>query len=84
MVVLIDEYDKPILDNLNDLSLADEMRKVLRSFYGVLKSCDEYLRFTFITGISKFSKMGVFSALNNLEDISMDEHYGDIVGYTQS
>ena len=84
VVVLIDEYDKPILDNLNDLSLADEMRKVLRSFYGVLKSCDEYLRFTFITGISKFSKMGVFSALNNLEDISMDEHYGDIVGYTQS
>ena len=84
IVVLIDEYDKPILDNLSDLKNADEMRKVLRSFYTVLKSCDEYLRFVFITGISKFSKMGVFSAMNNLEDISMDKHFGDIAGYTQN
>ena len=57
VVVLIDEYDKPILDNLSDIKKADEMREVLRSFYNVLKSCDEYLRFVFITGISKFSKM---------------------------
>ena len=84
VAVLIDEYDKPILDNLSDLKKADEMREVLRSFYTVLKSCDEYLRFVFITGISKFSKMGVFSAMNNLEDISMDKHFGDIAGYTQS
>ena len=84
VVFLIDEYDKPILDNLSDLKKADEMREVLRSFYTILKSCDEYLRFVFITGISKFSKMGVFSAMNNLEDISMDRRFGDIAGYTQS
>ncbi len=60
------------------------MREVLRSFYVTLKSCDKYLRFVMLTGISKFSKAGVFSALNNLEDISMDERYGDIAGYTQS
>ena len=84
IVVLIDEYDKPILDNILDLKRTDEMREVLRSFYTVLKSCDEYLRFVFITGISKFSKMGVFSAMNNLEDISMDKRFSDIVGYTQS
>ena len=83
VVVLIDEYDKPILDNLSDIRKAHEMREVLRSFYTVLKSCDEYLRFVLITGISKFSKMGVFSAMNNLEDISMDKSCGDIAGYTQ-
>ncbi|MBR4195611.1 MAG: AAA family ATPase [Synergistaceae bacterium] len=83
VVVLVDEYDKPILDNLSDIRKAHEMREVLRSFYTVLKSCDEYLRFVLITGISKFSKMGVFSAMNNLEDISMDKSCGDIAGYTQ-
>ena len=83
VVVLIDEYDKPILDNIGDLNVANEMRQTLRSFYTVLKSCDEYLRFVMLTGISKFSKAGVFSAMNNLEDISMDTQYGDIVGYTQ-
>ena len=80
---MIDEYDKPILDNINDLQKANEMREVLRSFYTTLKSCDEYLRFVLLTGISKFSKAGVFSALNNLADISMLKKYGDIVGYTQ-
>ena len=84
VAVLIDEYDKPILDNINHLGQANKMREVLRSFYVTLKSCDKYLRFVMPTGISKFSKVGVFSALNNLEDISMDERYGDIVGYTQS
>ena len=83
VVVLIDEYDKPILDNLSDFKKANEMREVLRTFYTVLKSCDEYLRFVMLTGISKFSKMGVFSAMNNLFDISMMEQYGDIAGYTQ-
>ncbi len=83
VVVLIDEYDKPILDNIGDMNDANEMRQTLRSFYTVLKSCDEYLRFVMLTGISKFSKTGVFSAMNNLEDISMDHQYGDIVGYTQ-
>ena len=66
VVVLIDEYDKPILDNINEPQKADEMREVLRSFYTTLKSCDKYLRFVMLTGISKFSKVGVFSALNNL------------------
>ncbi|MBR1438884.1 MAG: AAA family ATPase [Synergistaceae bacterium] len=83
VVILIDEYDKPILDNLSDIKKANEMREVLRSFYLTLKSCDKYLRFVMLTGISTFSKVGVFSALNNLEDISMDKRYGDIAGYTQ-
>ncbi len=83
VVILVDEYDKPILDNLTNLVGANEMREVLRSFYAVIKSCDEYLRFVLLTGISKFSKVGVFSAMNNLNDISSDERYGDIVGYTQ-
>lgn len=81
--MFIDEYDKPILDNLTNLSRVNEMREVLRSFYTTLKSCDEYLRFLMLAGISKFSKVGVFSAMNNLEDISMDKRYGDIAGYTQ-
>ncbi len=84
LVILIDEYDKPILDNLSKLKEANDMREALRSFYTVLKSCDEYLRFVFITGISKFSKAGVFSAMNNLQDISTSHIYGDIAGYTQS
>ena len=83
VVFLIDEYDSPILNHISDLSRAEEMRGVLRSFYKVLKSCDKYLRFLFITGISKFSKVGVFSALNNLEDISMDEEYVSVTGYIQ-
>ena len=83
VVVLIDEYDKPILDHIGDPEAAGAMRAVLRSFYTVLKSCDEYIRFVMLTGISKFTKTGVFSAMNNLNDISMDEAYGDIVGYTQ-
>ena len=84
VVILIDEYDKPILDNITNIEKANEMREVLRSFYTMIKSCDDYLRFVFITGISKFSKTGVFSAMNNLVDISMLKRYGDIVGYTQN
>ena len=84
VVVLIDEYDKPILDNIGDIKMADAMRAVLRSFYTVLKGCDRHLRFLMLTGISKFTKAGVFSAMNNLRDISMSDDYGDIVGYTQA
>ena len=84
VVVLIDEYDKPILDKIGLPDEAEAMRGVLRGFYAVLKGCDEYLRFVMLTGISKFSKTGVFSAMNNLNDISMDELFGDIVGYTQA
>ena len=83
VVVLIDEYDKPILDKIGDLEAAEAMRETLRAFYTVLKGCDEYLRFVMLTGISKFTKTGVFSAMNNLRDISMVEEFGDVVGYTQ-
>ena len=83
VVVLIDEYDKPITDNIDNLKKANEIRELLRSFYGILKTYTDYLRFVFITGISKFTKVGIFSGLNNLDDISMSEEYGDIVGYTQ-
>ena len=85
IVVLIDEYDKPILDCINNVSKAEEMRNVLRSFYTTIKSCSDegYIRFVMITGISKFSKTGVFSAMNDLLDISLMEDYSDIVGYTQ-
>ncbi len=83
VVVLIDEYDKPITDNIDDLKKANEIREFLRPFYTILKTYSKYLRFVFITGISKFTKVGIFSGLNNLDDISMSEEYGDIVGYTQ-
>ncbi|MEI8094094.1 MAG: ATP-binding protein [Spirochaetales bacterium] len=82
-VVLVDEYDKPILDNLLDTPLAIRMREVLKQFYGILKPADPYLRFVFLTGVSKFSKAGVFSGLNQLNDITLEEAYGTVCGYTQ-
>ncbi|MBR0518607.1 AAA family ATPase [bacterium] len=82
VIVLIDEYDKPITDNIDNLEKANKMRETLRSFYSVLKNRDE-VKFIMITGVSKFTKTGVFSCLNNLEDISMTESHSDIVGYTQ-
>ena len=82
VVVLIDEYDKPILDNINNIEKIDEFKKILHSFYTVLKSCDEYLRFVFITGISKFSKLGIFSGMNNLNDITINKTFSTITGYT--
>ena len=80
VAVLIDEYDKPILDHIDDSKIAEENRKVLRGFYGILKSMDRYLRFTFITGVSIFAKTSIFSELNNLKDISMSEEYAEICG----
>ena len=71
VVVLIDEYDKPILDHINDLDIADADSQVIQDFYGVLKSMDPYLRFTFVTGVSKFTKTSIFSEFNNLPDITM-------------
>jgi hypothetical protein len=82
VVVLIDEYDKAIIDNLDDLKLADANRKILKNFYGVLKGSNKYLKFIFITGVSKFSNTSLFSGLNNLEDITLDEKYANICGYT--
>lgn len=84
VVVLIDEYDKPLIDNLLNLVEAQEIRHILKGFYGVLKSMDSYLRFVFITGVSKFSKVGVFSDLNNLQDLSMDDRYAALPGITQT
>ncbi len=83
-VVLVDEYDKPILDALGDRELARANRDFLRSLYGVIKDCDEHLRFVFLTGVSKFSKAGLFSGLNNLNDITLDERYGAICGCTDA
>ncbi len=81
-VVLVDEYDKPILDALGDRELARANRDFLRSLYGVIKACDEQLRFVFLTGVSKFSQAGIFSGLNNLRDITLDPRFGALCGYT--
>ncbi len=83
VVVLIDEYDKPILDHLGNVAIAAEMREFLKAFYGILKSADEHLRFVFITGVSRFSKTGVFSGLNNLRDLTLIDSFADMLGYTQ-
>ena len=83
VVVLIDEYDKPILDRISDVEIAEGNRDVLREFYGVLKSMDPYLRLTFITGVTKFTKTSVFSGLNNLWDITMTKKYANICGITK-
>jgi len=82
VVILIDEYDKPILDNIENPDLAREIRECLKNFYSVIKDCDRYLKFVFITGISKFSKVSLFSVLNNLEDITLDPDCAAICGYT--
>ena len=85
VVLLIDEYDKPIIDYLekSKIEQAKINRDTLRDFYSVLKSADEQLRFVFITGISKFSRVSLFSHLNNLADITMNKKYAALVGYTQ-
>jgi Predicted AAA-ATPase/PD-(D/E)XK nuclease superfamily len=83
-VVLIDEYDKPILDNLTDSALALQMREGLKNFYSVLKGADEHLKFVFMTGVSKFSKVSLFSGLNQLQDITMDPRYSALCGYTEA
>ncbi|WP_041082022.1 ATP-binding protein [Thermotoga profunda] len=83
VVLLIDEYEKPILDHITNKAKIEEMRNELRQFYGKIKSLGSSLRFVFITGITKFTKMGVFSALNNLTDITFSEFYSQMLGYTQ-
>ncbi|MEM7531344.1 MAG: AAA family ATPase [Chloroflexota bacterium] len=83
VVLLIDEYDKPITDNLLNMNTAVAIRNTLRNFYGVVKGLDAYWRFVFITGISKFSKVGIFSMMNNLEDITMHPLYGTALGITE-
>jgi hypothetical protein len=83
-VLLVDEYDKPILDCLYDIEEVNAARDVLKDFYTRIKAADKYLHFIFMTGISKFSKMGVFSAMNNLLDISMMGKYATMLGYTKN
>ena len=84
VVVLVDEYDKPLLGTMGDLSVNNDIRTVLKSFYGVLKSADAYLRFVFLTGVTKFSQVSVFSDLNQLQDISMNSQFSGICGITET
>ena len=82
VVLLVDEYDKPLLNTLESEQLAD-VKTSMNAFYGVVKALDEHLRFVFITGVSKFSKVSVFSGMNNLDDISMSKDYSTLCGYSQ-
>ncbi len=82
VVILVDEYDKPMLQAIGNEALQDEYRNTLQSFYGALKTCDGYIRFAMLTGVTKFGKLSVFSSLNSLNDISMDWQYHDVCGIT--
>lgn len=84
VVILVDEYDKPLLQTMGaNEALNEEFRNTLKAFYSVTKTCDEYIRFAFLTGVTKFSKVSIFSDLNNLQDISMLNNYAEICGLTQ-
>ncbi len=83
VVVLVDEYDKPILDVLDDPDRARANRNFLRGLYAVIKRCDEHVRFCLLTVVSKFSKVSLFSGLNNLEDITLDPRFSSLCGYTE-
>ena len=83
VVILVDEYDKPLALNLDNEELQDELRGILKAFYGVMKSCDRYIKMGFLTGVTKFSKVSVFSDLNNIDDISMWDRYATVCGITE-
>lgn len=84
VVILVDEYDKPLLQTMGtNEALNEEFRNTLKAFYSITKTCDEYIRFAFLTGVTKFSKVSIFSDLNNLQDISMLNNYAEICGLTQ-
>lgn len=83
VVILVDEYDKPILDNITETKKALEIREGLKNLYSVIKDCDAYVKFCFITGVSKFSKVSLFSGLNNLEDITLSPDFSTICGYSE-
>ena len=83
VVLLVDEYDKPMIDNIGNIELALQMRDQLHGFYSIIKAADEHLRFVMLTGVSKFTKVSIFSGLNNLEDISLNPDYGSVCGYTE-
>jgi hypothetical protein len=84
VVVLVDEYDMPILDNITRPEIARAMRDGLRNLYSVIKDNDAHLRFVFLTGVSKFSKVSLFSGLNNLKDLTIDARYSALCGYTEA
>ena len=84
VVILVDEYDKPILDVLEDKALARSNRDYLKGLYGVIKGCADEVRFVFVTGVSMFSKVSLFSGLNNLDNISLNPKYATICGYTEA
>ena len=84
VVVLVDEYDKPLLDNLHDSQIAKKIRSGLKNLYSVLKSQDANLQFVFMTGVTKFSKVSLFSGVNQLSDITIDKRYSSICGYTDN
>jgi len=84
VAILVDEYDKPLLQTMGvNEALNEQYRNELKAFYSVIKTCDEYIRFAFLTGVTKFSKISIFSDLNNLKDISLHETYAGICGITQ-
>ena len=83
VVILVDEYDKPLLQTIGNSELQNTYREILKAFYGVMKSCDGQIHFGFLTGVTKFGKVSVFSDLNNLDDISMDPAYYDICGISE-
>ena len=83
VVILIDEYEKPIIDNIDNPELMEQFRRELQGFYSVIKGKDNAIRFAFMTGVTKLGKMSIFSGLNNLNDISMDTRYADICGITE-
>lgn len=83
VAILVDEYDKPLSLNIGNEELQDELRGILKAFYGVMKTCDRYIKIGFLTGVTKFSKVSVFSDLNNIDDISMWNKYATICGVTE-
>jgi len=85
VVILVDEYDKPLLQTMSvNEELNEQYRNMLKAFYSVIKTCDEYIRFAFLTGVTKFSKVSIFSDLNNLRDISLEKQYAGICGITEA
>ena len=84
VVILIDEYDKPLINTMDNPTTNEEIRTILKSFYGVLKSADAYLRFVFLTGVTKFSQVSIFSDLNQLIDISLNESFSEICGISET
>ena len=82
VVILIDEYDKPILDHINNIEQAKEQQLILKSFYDTIKGLDQQLRAVFLTGVSRFSKTSLFSGINNLNDLSLKPEVAMLLGYT--